>query len=127
MPDPALLAAYAEAVYEVHTPSGSEALVVGPNASSLPPLCIITAHNPGPVCQAPAENAWANTELRRLLEERRYRFVESLARDIDGGHAEPGFAIFEIPASEALALAHLFRQTAILTWDGHEANIIPVP
>jgi hypothetical protein len=125
--DPALLAAYADAIYDVQTPSGVESLFVGPNESPLPPLAIITAHNPGPACQTPAENAWANAELRRLLEQRGHRFVDSLAHDVAGSHAEPGFAIFGIPLDEAVALAHLFRQAAILRWDGKEARVIPVP
>lgn len=125
--DPAVLAAYADAIYEVHTPSGTEALLVGANESRLPPLCVITAHNPGPACQTPAENAWANAELRRLLEERGHTFVDSLAHDIDGGQAEPGFAVFGIDLDEAVAVAHLFRQAAIMCWDGHEARVVPIP
>ena len=124
--DPALLAAYADAIYEVHIPSGVETLLVGSNTSPLPPLCIITAHNPGPACQTPAENAWANGELQRLLEARGHRFAESLARDDRGAHAEPGFAVFGIDLAEALELAHLFRQAAILSWDGRQARVVPV-
>ncbi|MFM2045442.1 MAG: hypothetical protein RLY86_4018 [Pseudomonadota bacterium] len=77
-------------------------------------LVCITAWNPRSEKLAEAVNTAATKRLKDMLEEEDLGWLPHEGRSPSGDWVEKGFAVFDLPAADALALAEMFGQYAIL-------------
>lgn len=120
-----LEAAYREAVYEVDT--ASPPLLFRPGGAvpaAAAPFAFVTAWDPGGAVRDLAANLAADAELVAELRARGLSFVTGRARDVDGGHVEPSYAVFGIGQAEAVALARRHGQAAIGWCDGTTFSVV---
>lgn len=79
-------------------------------------VVFITAWNPGSQKASAAANDAANARLKEILAEEDLEFVSAEMRPATKDWpVEVGFAVFDLPPADALALAEMFGQYAI-TW-----------
>ncbi|MBA3562498.1 MAG: DUF3293 domain-containing protein [Gammaproteobacteria bacterium] len=86
-------------------------------------LAVVTGWNPGMSRPDHAVNEQANKRLEARLREDGLRYVPAVGRSPDRSHAEPSFAVFDLDADEARALAEDFGQAAVFCWDGKRAHL----
>lgn len=77
-------------------------------------LVFITAWNPRSAKASDAENAAAAMRLKDILADEDLDWLPHEGRSPDGDWAEKGFAVFDLPPADALALAEMFGQNAIV-------------
>lgn len=77
-------------------------------------LVFITAWNPRSAKASDVENAAAAKRLKDILADEDLDWLPHEGRAPDGDWAEKGFAVFDLPPADALALAEMFGQNAIV-------------
>lgn len=77
-------------------------------------LVFVTAWNPLSQKASDAENAVAHKRLKEVLADEDLDWLPHVGRSPDGTWAEEGFAVFDLPPADALGLAEMFRQNAIV-------------
>jgi Protein of unknown function (DUF3293) len=81
-------------------------------------VALITAWNPASRQQPPAANEAAHARLRDILDEEGLEHLSMECRPrLSGWPMEKGLAIFDLPPFDALQLAEMFMQYAIV-WQG---------
>lgn len=107
---------YREAIYEVDLPSGTVGLRVGdPPPPGLPqPLAIVTAYNPGTERPGEAANRAANRRMAAEITRRGWESLPARGRNQSGTHVEPSFALVGVSRENAVGLAEIFGQAAIV-------------
>lgn len=120
-----LEAAYREAIYEVDTASPPQLFRPGVGVpAGTPTFAFVTAWDPGGAVRDLAVNLAADAELVAELRVRGLSFVTGRARDVDGGHLEPSYAVFGIGRDEAAGLARAYGQAAIGWCDGGMFSVV---
>lgn len=127
MRDPALVAAYEAALFDVEFASGrctfdASGQLNGAKVDEA--FGGITAWNPGWERLGPAENEAANARLADAIDARGWRRLAAVGRDRRVTYAEPSFAVFGATQEELVELARKFRQEAIFWWDGEWCRVV---
>lgn len=114
-----LEAAYREAIYEVDTASPPQLFRPGVAVpAGTATFAFVTAWDPGGAVRDLAVNLACDARLVAELQALGLAFAAGRARDADGGHVEPSYAVFGIGRAEAVALARRYGQAAIGWCDG---------
>lgn len=119
--DPALVAVYEAAVFDVEFPNCRCSFDRTGQLNGRPvhePFGGITAWNPGKERLPREANEAANARLAASIDARGWRRLPAVGRDAAGAYAEPSFAVFGAGQAELVHLARQFRQEAIFWWDG---------
>lgn len=85
----------------------------------------VTAWNPRSQMKPRGENDAAHARLQEILEEEDLEFLPHEGRSQSGDWAEQGFLVLDLPPLDALALAEMFGQNAIV-WQplGQPAHVL---
>lgn len=127
MRDPALVAAYEAAVFDVEFAGGRCTFDA---SGQLNGVAIdeefggITAWNPGWERLSKAENEAANARLARTIDARGWRRLVAVGRDRGLTYSEPSFAVFGATQEELVEVARQFQQEAIFWWDGERCRVV---
>lgn len=120
-----LEAAYQKAIYEVDTASPPQLFRAGGAVpAGTAPFAFVTAWDPGGTVRELADNLAADARLVAGLRDCGLTFVTGRARDADGGHLEPSYAVFGIGRAEAVVLARRYGQAAIGWCDGTTFSVV---
>jgi hypothetical protein len=123
--------AYLQAIYKVYTPSLTFELKVGEGSTSLEALllkektelwALLTAANPQSKILSEEENAQRNSELEKLLRQEQYRLFPGENIDPQGiWPVEKSFLVLGISEKQAIHMAKLFNQKALLLGKSNES------
>ena len=123
----ALAAAFRKAHYHVPELGDAGELRVGAEAGSLETArpagryAFITAWDSGSTADGPVDNATADGALAAELDTLGARRLRAHATDDQGGHAEAGWLVLDLPLDALDGLARRFRQDGTLAWTRGEA------
>jgi hypothetical protein len=112
----ALWDAYGDTDYVVHDEDGRAVVIrIGRTVpEGMGPGAIVTAWNPGSKQRDPAENQAASTRLATWISRHGLKALPCRTRPADPAWAEEGWLILGIDEVEALALARMFGQNALV-------------
>ena len=104
--------------------------ITGPTAGPLPlptPVHLLTAWNPSGNYRRPGANHEADARLEHRLRQLSIRHVRARGISVDGRWVEDGWATGALADPQALEIANLFRQEAVLRVEEHDITLLAVP